>query len=347
MTTRQALVLLAKCLVAAALVGFLYHSGQLDLAQLGRLGGAPLALAACLGLFVWNQFLTTTRWWLLMRARGLAVAWWPCYLMNLAGLFASMVLPGLLAGDVGKTYLLSRRSAGGAIDSFSTIVVDRLIGAVALIVLGTASVEWLFRMRPAMAASNASLPGIRLGMWIGLAAGVGGLACLLVRPLRHVVFFGPLPGWLPSQGPWGRVRSLVLGVRDAFGPYLHHRVALTIGFILSLANHLSTVLIFLMLADALGNQTIDTVWFFVFLPIAASVNSIPIAPAGGLGQGEAALGFLLGLVDPSGNTLGVQSWLAFRVVWILTTLPGGIVWWRIRQWRRAASTPPTVVAEQS
>ncbi|MCI0477717.1 MAG: flippase-like domain-containing protein, partial [Anaerolineales bacterium] len=80
-------------------------------------------------------------------------------------------------------------------------------------------------------------------------------------------------------------------------------------------------------ALALGLD-IPLIYFFLFNPLIAFVLMLPIS-FNGLGPKEATAVFFFGLVGvPSESAFALS--LIFHAVVVLTSLPGGILWWRNR-----------------
>jgi hypothetical protein len=69
-------------------------------------------------------------------------------------------------------------------------------------------------------------------------------------------------------------------------------------------------------------------YFLLFNPLIAFVLLIPIS-FNGLGAKEAAVVFFFGLVGVP-NEAAFSMSLLFHLIVVLTSLPGGILWWRQR-----------------
>lgn len=76
----------------------------------------------------------TTRWWMLMRCRGLDAPWPGTLRLVMVGAFCNFFLPGTEGGDVVKAWGAARNS-DRRLDSVMSVVFDRITGLVGLVVL--------------------------------------------------------------------------------------------------------------------------------------------------------------------------------------------------------------------
>jgi len=96
---------------------------------------------------------------------------------------------------------------------------------------------------------------------------------------------------------------------------------------LSVAIVFVTTFVWYAVALALG-LNVSIFYFFLFNPLLVFVLLIPIS-FNGLGPKEATAVFFFGLIGvPSEVALALS--LIFHVIVVLTSLPGGVLWWRDR-----------------
>ena len=100
-----------------------------------NLDGALFALGAL--LFIVFFVCINSRWWFLLRANGLDVKFTEAQKYGWIGLFFNNVLPGATGGDVAKAVYIARRCSGQKIRAVVSIVVDRIIGLLSLIFVGS------------------------------------------------------------------------------------------------------------------------------------------------------------------------------------------------------------------
>lgn len=261
---RSRLPLAAKVLVAAGLLTWLCASGRLDLSSLRDLRDARYLVLAAVSLGL-GMVLPIWRWLALLRIQKLDLELDKAISMTWLGYFASLFLPGAVGGDLTKVYLACRNQPGAKARAASTVLMDRILGLVSLLLIA------------AVAGAVVLMRGCRVGLataaWtvLGLLAiSVGGL-CLLL--------------WRPSSGlalrlvPRRYRHSLSLSLDLYRGAW--HLLPLVVLYS-CLCNGFA-IASYLLAALALGE---DFSWGqVVALPIVAVVNTLPITP-GGLGVGE-------------------------------------------------------------
>lgn len=185
-------------LLTAGLLAFFLRNADLAgvLAEVRRSDPALIALASALTLATY--LLRTWRWQHLLRPVGRA-RFGPAFRATVIGFAASFLLPAR-AGEFIRPYLLARREGLSATASFATIVVERLLDLVTVLLLF--SVFLLF-FDPGLAAADPRVfSAVRIGA-AGAAAtalvGLGALALLAGHPERLARAAGRLERWLPAR----------------------------------------------------------------------------------------------------------------------------------------------------
>jgi uncharacterized membrane protein YbhN (UPF0104 family) len=126
---------LLKLLLSAAMVT--YVARQIDMGTLRQaLKEADAAwLLAALFLFNVSIFLSAERLKICFEAVGVRIGLALNVLLYYVGMFYNLFLPGGIGGDGYKVYLLNRRLRHGVKPLFQAIVLDRLSGLAALVIL--------------------------------------------------------------------------------------------------------------------------------------------------------------------------------------------------------------------
>lgn len=259
-----------------------------------------------------------SRWWFLLRANGLGVRFIEAQKFGWIGLFFNNVMPGATGGDVVKAVYIVRRCSGDKVRAVVSIVVDRILGVVSLLVVGSIASLLAMNRFPVFAGT----------MWL-TGLGVLIFCFLLISPtLRRVLFFDALVAKLPEK--------LSAIIRDLDAAVLHYRGHLVgIGCWILASPIIYTLLVgsFVCMSEALGIGISIADLFFI-VPVAAVIQGIPIAPAG-WGIGEAAYGTLIGKFGASAlpgvpdaeqvmRTRGVALSVLHRIHVALWSLIGGI-----------------------
>ena len=273
-----------------------------------------------LGAFLFFIFIVAinSRWWFLLRANGLGVRFIEAQKFGWIGLFFNNVMPGATGGDVVKAVYIVRHCSGDRVRAVVSIVIDRILGVVSLLVVGSLASLLAMDRFPVFASA----------MWL-TGLGVLVFCFLLISPaLRRVLFFDALVAKLPEK--------LGAIIRDLDAAVLHYRGHLLgIGGWILASPVIYTLLVgsLFCMSEALGVGISITDLFFI-VPVASVIQGIPIAPAG-WGIGEAVYGTLIGKFGASAlpgvpdaeqvmRTRGVALSVLHRVHVALWSLIGGI-----------------------
>ena len=308
-----------KIAVSAALLWFLFHRIALApvIADLKRVRPGPAALVLALGLS--QIFLFTARWQRVARICHAPLSWRAHLRLILIGLFFNQTLPSSMGGDAVRMWL-SVRMGVPAGRAFTSLAVDRFVALIVLMGLSIATLPLFYNL-----VGDAAL---RHGLSILLAAGAAGFVFLL---LGGSMLAARLHAWRITA-PLG---AIAMGLRKIF---LHPAGLMIV--LLSLAIHLMSVAIILLIAAGLGiGFGPDAA--LVLVPPILLVSVVPIAIAG-WGLRESAMVVALAQVHIAApDALAIS--ILYGLLQILTGLPGAVLWWR--QQDKTAIGPTT--AEQA
>ena len=271
-----------------------------------------LFLFCAAGLFFGCLCLCTTRWKLILDAHDIHLSWRATLALFMTGQFFNAFMLGATGGDVIKAYYVARKTSHRKTEAVTTVVIDRTVGLVALILL--ALVVMLFRIRYVL-----SDPRMLYGLaFVGiLAAGIvgGSTAMLLAQRYRNRW------NWLRAVLNT-RIGSVFERVFESFYLSLTHPVLLLKVLPLSILNHCLFIMLMFSLAKALelGLSLTDV---FTVGPIIAVIGAVPITP-GGLGLREFAAVTYLGVVGVSATSAMPLSLLLYATM-LLWSMVGGVV----------------------
>lgn len=269
-----------RLLVGAALAALLVYLVGVD-AVLDRLALLPLWFVA-FGLIYYTlcQLISTLRWQVLLRARGLEVRFWQLFRLYMIGMFANNFLPGAAGGDAVKVLGLyvDRRPGDVAVAS---VLVERFLGLAALGLLGLiASVPLVFSQR---------------GDLVILLATVGTAAAITFA--GAVVWFPPISGRIAralENTRAGRIGDVIYKIFEATRIYWDHKRSLLAAFGLSVAVQ-AMIAVYYMIAAVVLGVDVNPIYFFAFLPPLTLVSILPIS-IGGLGVRELMMIYLFSRV---------------------------------------------------
>lgn len=291
--TKSWAAFLLKLAVAAALLLWLVKTDRINIDSLGAAIADPLFFVG-LAFLALSLLLQIVRWrWLLiiqgLRVSPLNVARW-----TLIGEFFALALPGGAGTELARGYFVLRASPGAKTAALSTVLVDRALGLLALLILG------------AVAGLNVMASGQESGRlieWLSAVAIFGGTAGLIgLVALRWPAFQAAL-AWITPK----RFSKQVQTVIEAYGGQLR---TLSGCLLLSILSQLPLMACFMVAAEMLQ---IQLSWEMVFLtvPFVIVANTLPFTPAG-IGVGEAATALIFadfGILEGATLMLTVRLWL--------------------------------------
>lgn len=303
--TRRYILVAIKLLVAVALLVWLARSGHLDLGVIRSAGEHWPWLLAAQFVFGLVQWLTAVRWRWLLQAVGVDCGILRVFQITLAGLFFNQVLIGSTGGDVYRVLAFRLDEAERRIMVVASVVVDRLLGLYAMILVIPPTVYW-----------NRSL------------IGQSRIVDLVVVGCFVAVILMPLVGWIlyrlargTSLAATSRLSRWLDLARQSLQPYHGQRALFVRSLVVSLLAQILIVVFNVMLAFSILGTDIPWPAFFLLVPIAMLGMAVPINPPGALGTGEAMYVYLLGMVGVAQG--GVISLLQ-RFTTILWALPGAL-----------------------
>jgi uncharacterized membrane protein YbhN (UPF0104 family) len=264
-------------------------------ALLAAVDGSTIA-AVCV-CAVAQIVLVSYRWVLVTQAVGVTVGFWPALQALLVSLLLNQCLPSFVGADAYRMYWLYRESdrLGPAVRS---VLIDRMLGMIALIVLFAGGIAFLFQ--------RIGDPAVKSGLLMLLLCSLGGTVAF---------FTGDL---LPSG--WQRFRALK-ELADVSAParalMLTARSGTIIGVVVILI-HVFTAVIMFMFARNLG-LPLTLLDCLLFMPPIMLLAAVPISISG-WGVRE---GVMIGALSMIG--VGAEQALALSVLLGFTALASGLI----------------------
>lgn len=330
---RNLLTTLLKIVVSGGLIIYLLNGVQLG--EIWRLiSGAsiPLLLAA-LALYLGAILLGAVKWNTLLRAQGIEVPLRDIASYTFAGLFFGNVLPSNVGGDLVRGYDLARHT-GHVEQSAISVLIDRLVGLAAFL----AAAVIMAVVAALTLADAAAMETIVVAVVAVFALFIAAFSLLLSRRvMRRMAFLFKYRLLAPFKPTAQRVFVALQVYRQSYG-------ALARGFVLSLCVVALTALTQWLISEALG-LGIGLFYFMLFNPLIAFVLLVPLS-VNGIGLKEAAFVFFLGLVGvPQAAALSLS--FVFHFIILVSSLPGGFVWFSERSAPTIMSDAEDVPAEPS
>lgn len=253
---------------------------------------SPTALALAVVLAAADRFLMAYKWRLLLRARGLRCDLWTAVRSYFASSLVGLVLPVTVGADAIRVLTLRHV---GILEVTASIVIERLLGAIAMVSVALASCLLL-------AATVAGVPVEELSAW------------LVVVLVGITVFF---VGSLLAAARWtstGTVSTSTLRkATEAYGRYREHPAVLVSFYVLSVVESLIAAIITYVVALGIGLE-IPVYVLIATVPIALASARLPVS-LGGFGVQEASFVYLGGLVGIAAtDALSVMLLLEFAML---------------------------------
>ncbi|MCH7506684.1 MAG: flippase-like domain-containing protein [Proteobacteria bacterium] len=294
--------LLLKIIVTGVLLWWLsqYFNYQQIRESLREVDPGLIALAV--GLHILSYMVGGVRWWLLFRHLAGPVSLRQIMPSYYLGVFLNNILPSAYGGDLARSARLYVSGMSGSALVGSALM-DRILGLVSVVMMGGVA---LILMPPGLANRFA---------WPVLGA------CFLGLVFAFILFV--LPDWVKivDRGlgqRWPRIHAVL----SCFPKYRAAPKLLLIAFGLSVLNQALVVIVFLLLAPAVGID-VPLLRFVVILMLVFLVASLPIS-LGGLGPRE---GVLMALLLPLGVDSSLVLTLSIVYLFVLwcAAMPGVLV----------------------
>jgi glycosyltransferase 2 family protein len=200
---RAALRTIVATVLAVGLIAVFLRNADLERVWGAMRGADPLWVLAAVALTLLTYIIRTERWQYLLEPLG-PTRFWVAFRATVIGFAASSVLPAR-AGEVLRPYLLARREGLSATATFATIIVERVLDLVAVLLLLAA---YLSLFDPGMAARDSALfAAVRIG---GLLMAPVAVVALVVMYLLagHASWLETLLSWVDRLLP-ARLAAMV------------------------------------------------------------------------------------------------------------------------------------------
>ncbi len=299
----KTLKLLLKIGFSLALIAFIAHRFDWHsiAARFAEAGFTTLLTATAISLAI--APLHTLRWQTVLAANNTHLKFSALLRIVFIGYFFNQTLPSSVGGDALRIWCARRAgvSLGGALRS---VLVDRGMTLVALLLMTAASLPWLYPL--------VTEPAARWAIVVVIVAGLSGFCAFLALK------FVPL-AWTR----WRAVQALCSTAALARAVMSRPRLAIAAiafsmlsfcGFALMIYTIAAGMHIAVSLRDCL-----------LLMPLVILVTTVPISIAG-WGLRESAMVAVFAFVQVPGSAAFAMSVL-FGLALIVTSLPGAVIWW--------------------
>ncbi len=248
--------------------------------------------------------ISAKKWQLLLNDKGIRIAYKEALLYYYIGSFFNTMMPSSVGGDVIKAYMLGKKT--DKTEVFSSVIMDRLTGLIAVILIALSSIILFYSRLPRDAISFALI-----------------IICLFSLSFVALIktsFFEKIVEVIFSR--WKKANNFFQAIIASLKAYNSKKLFLS-ALLISFLFHLLMILNNYLLSLSIGLK-VPPIYFFIFVPLAELLVALPISIQG-FGVRESSYAILF-------SSVGVNSAAAFsigflnQIVKVVTSVIGGIVY---------------------
>ena len=223
----------------------------------------PLYLLLALALLPFSYLITSRRWHMLLETQDIHMGQGRAFVLNMVGSFYNSFMPGSTGGDVAKAYYAAKHTTHRT-RAVMSVIIDRIIGLLALIILGgvRAALQWR----------------IPTGRHVAMISGL----LIVLTVVGLFVFYHPdirrRSGlqWLLHRLPMQRQVHKAVEAMELYG----RKPWVLIGaIIMTFPVHAITILSATAAGRAFG-LPLSPLYYWAIVPVVVLVGAIPISPQG-------------------------------------------------------------------
>ena len=336
MNGKQAAILIGKVILAVAIITWLFHRTDAYLVWLRVRDAHRIPIVVGLILWLVTIVIAGWRWNRLLGILGIHIPVKSLTCVVPIAQFFSVFLPGSTGDDLTRMLYVSRLAPGRVGEACTTVLLDRFIGLVSVLLLAAFCVPWQWSVM----SSSSQTRWIALGM---LAAGA--FTCL-----GGAVFFlagHPTHRWFEKRLRLRPARSLRDEGARIWGMLCDNKllVAKVIGA--AVITQLIHCVVFYLAGLSVGIDTPLLIWP-TFVPIILASNALPITIAG-IGVREYLLVLFLGVIAGVDSERAIATSFVIFAMILMMCLLGGLLYIFYRPKRKVVTVDepgtPAEVAE--
>ena len=305
-----------KFILTVLIVWYLFKSGRLTkemFSMVFTIKNLPY-FSLCGIVFLISQLINAARLRLLLKTIDLSFTFFYIFKLTMIGNFFNNVIPGAVGGDVIKGAYLFKNEADRRGRSTGIVLMDRIVGCLALCTIGVLSIVYLYSKQKSDLATSEDV-----------IAFVFILSIVLLSIFLLLIIFGKkahIRAKIQSLISVLFKKTIFYHIIDAVGAITKRRRVPVYAFVISIALQLTTISGLMLLVN------LETGSFPNFIDLAAisSVvmlfSIVPVTP-GNIGWTEliASIGWAA-----VGSSSGASVFFYWRVVSLLFSLPGAILY---------------------
>jgi uncharacterized protein (TIRG00374 family) len=306
---RRWLVNLLKISAATAIIVWLVGNGHLNFSVIGGALGNWPQLLLLLAILYSTVGITSWRWSKLMRVHQIPVGLSECFSFSMIGLLVGLATPAGAGGDAAKVYFVQRHKTTKMETVISTVILDRFIGLLSLLLLGCVS----FALNRRLAMETPTLLHFYGALGVATVSGFALLVGTIYLSAPASSTLDRLASRMPILRPFVRVANAVAAYRDAPS-------VIVLAFLLSLMSQFVICAAFALIVHIMGIPVVGVATLFATVPVALAATAIPLTPAS-IGVGQIAFFTLFQLMSGRGSD-GANAFTIYQCVYIIMSLTG-------------------------
>ena len=313
MNAKQAAFLVGKVILAAAIMAWLFHRTDAHVVWLSIRDAHRIPIVAGLILWLVTIVIAGWRWNRLLGILGIHIPVTSLTCVVPIAQFFSVFLPGSTGDDLTRMLYVSRLAPGRVGEACTTVLLDRFIGLVSVLLLAAFCIPWQWSV---MSASSQT-------RWIAL----GMLAAGAISCLGGAIFFlagHPTHRWFEKRLRLRPAHSLRDEAARIWGVLCDNKllVAKVIGA--ALITQLIHCGVFYLAGLSVGIRTPLLIWT-TFVPIVLAANALPITIAG-VGIREYLLVLFLGVIAGVDSERAIAASFVIFAMILAMCLLGGLLY---------------------
>jgi len=277
-------------------------------------------LWAAVLIFPVTFIITSLRWYKLLQIAGIKITPGRAFIINMVGAFYNTFMPGSTGGDVLKAWYAARLAPERRTYAVMSVIVDRIIGLLALIILGGAMAGWLVYYTHAHPGGDSN----QLVAKKCLQVAIGSLVIVIITAMGLLILYHPM---LRKNSGLDLILALlpmqkqVAKALETMELYRRRRGTMFGALVMTFPVH-ATVIVSAMLAGFALNLPLRPWYYWVVVPVVVLAGSVPISP-----QGAGVMEFFAILLTRAQGATVSQAFaltMSIRIVQIIWNLTGGI-----------------------
>ncbi|MFA6567293.1 MAG: lysylphosphatidylglycerol synthase transmembrane domain-containing protein [Victivallales bacterium] len=306
-----------RIVLAAGIIGWLVYKNYDKLAE-AVLKINPLWLIPAVLLYALHIVAGAWRWQILLNIQKIHLSFLESLSLTLQALFFSLVIPGgAVGGDLAKAgFIAARTQKGERLKGVFTILIDRVIGMIALFALaGVVGIMSLKFLRSLSGIMELVIYALIFGCIMGLASAA---ALFFHRNLEKTSLFS----WLISHGDRmskGALHNLMNAMDNFRAEY---RILLFCFAISILLIHLNIALVVYLIGHGTGAENLTFQLSILTSSLGNTVGALPITPSG-VGTRDFVFKELLSAGGITGQSLLIP--LIYTSIFLCFNLFGGLI----------------------